>query len=57
MREFAALNERVEALEKLYDLQQSRRRSIRPTVERVGSTAIIAGIVAGILQAVAQLFR
>ena len=56
MREVAELRERVEALETLNDEMHRRRGSIRPTVERVSVSAVVAGIVAALVQ-LAQLIR
>lgn len=53
IREMVELRDRVSLLEGM----MMRRRSIRPTLERSAGTVIIAGIVAGIVQALAQVFR
>lgn len=57
MADVARLAERIEALERIADRQAHARRSMRPTVERVGTSALVAGIVAGIVQGLAQFFR
>jgi hypothetical protein len=57
MGDVARLSERIEALERIADRQAHARRSMRPTVERMGASAIVAGIVAGIVQGIALLLR
>lgn len=55
MRDVAELRERVEELERLNDERVRPRPSIRPTVERIGTSAVVAGIVAGIVQALERM--